>query len=104
MVLITMCLGVTAGSFYEICECLVDHWLGLHLSVVETATDTDLGERVLGAAIGGIFLGLWVVTRYTSRREPWRGTQATLSGRGARRWAVPMWRPGGRFSARCASA
>jgi hypothetical protein len=77
MALITMCLGVTAASFYEIYEWVVDHWFGQHLFIGETDTVTDLADGFLGAAIGGIFLGLWAVTRYTSRREPWRGTQAT---------------------------
>jgi hypothetical protein len=72
MALITMCLGVTAASFYEIYEWVVDHWFGQHLFIGETDTITDLADGFLGAAIGGAFLGLWAVTRYTSRREPWQ--------------------------------
>jgi hypothetical protein len=72
MALITMCLGVTAASFYEIYEWVVDHWFGQHLFIGETDTVTDLADGFLGAALGGLFLALWAVTEYTSRREPWR--------------------------------
>ena len=70
MALITMCLGVTAASFYEIYEWVVDHWLGQHLFIGETDTITDLADGFLGAAIGGLFLAGWALTRYTSRRIP----------------------------------
>jgi hypothetical protein len=72
MALITMCLGVTAASFYEIYEWVVDHWFGQHLFIGETDTITDLADGFLGAGIGGLFLAGWAITRYTSRREPWR--------------------------------
>jgi hypothetical protein len=72
MALITMCLGVTAASFYEIYEWVVDHWFGQHLFIGETDTITDLADGFLGAGIGGLFLAAWAATRYTSRREPWR--------------------------------
>ena len=72
MALITMCLGVTAASFYEIYEWVVDHWFGQHLFIGETDTVTDLADGFLGAGIGGLFLAAWAITRYTSRREPWR--------------------------------
>jgi hypothetical protein len=77
MALITMCLGVTAASFYEIYEWVVDHWFGQHLFIGETDTVTDLADGFLGAAIGGLFLALWAVTEYTSRREPWRRPAAS---------------------------
>ena len=70
MALITMCLGVTAASFYEIYEWVVDHWFGQHLFIGETDTITDLADGFLGAAIGGLFLAGWALTRYTSRRVP----------------------------------
>ena len=70
MALITMCLGVTAASFYEIYEWVVDHWFGQHLFIGETDTITDLADGFLGAAIGGVFLAGWALTRYTSRRLP----------------------------------
>ncbi len=70
MALITMCLGVTAASFYEIYEWVVDHWFGQHLFIGETDTITDLADGFLGAAIGGLFLAGWALTRYTSRRIP----------------------------------
>jgi hypothetical protein len=70
MALITLCLGVTAASFYEIYEWVVDNWFGQHLFIGETDTVTDLADGFLGAAIGGLFLAGWALTRYTSRRLP----------------------------------
>jgi hypothetical protein len=70
MALITMCLGVTAASFYEIYEWVVDHWFGQHLFIGETDTITDLADGFLGAGIGGLFLAAWALTHYTSRRLP----------------------------------
>jgi hypothetical protein len=70
MALITMCIGVTAASFYEIYEWAVDNWFGQHLFIGETDTVTDLADGFLGAAIGGLFLAAWALTRYTSRRVP----------------------------------
>jgi hypothetical protein len=72
MGLIATCLGVTAASGYEIYEWVVDHWFGQHLFIGETDTITDLADGFLGAAIGGVFLGVWAVARYTSRRLPAR--------------------------------
>jgi hypothetical protein len=72
MALIAACLGVTAASGYEIYEWVVDHWFGQHLFIGETDTVTDLADGFLGAAIGGVFLGVWAVARYTSRRLPAR--------------------------------
>jgi len=77
MALITMCLGVTAASFYEIYEWVVDHWFGQHLFIGETDTITDLADGFLGAGIGGLFLAAWAITRYTSRRQPWRRPSPT---------------------------
>jgi hypothetical protein len=70
MGLITMCVGVTAASFYEIYEWIVDHWFGQHLFISETDTITDLADGFLGAAIGGVLLVIWALARYTSRRVP----------------------------------
>jgi len=70
MALITMCIGVTAASFYGIYEWVVDHWFGQHLFIGETDTVTDLADGFLGAAIGGLFLAAWAATQYTSRRIP----------------------------------
>jgi hypothetical protein len=70
MALITACLGVTAASFYEIYEWVVDNWLGQHLFIGETDTVTDLADGFLGAGIGGLFLAAWAEFRYTSRRFP----------------------------------
>ena len=70
MALITMCIGVTAASFYEIYEWAVDNWFGQHLFIGETDTVTDLADGFLGAAIGGLFLAAWAATQYTSRRIP----------------------------------
>ena len=64
MALITASLGVTAASFYEIYEWVVDHWFGQHLFIGETDTITDLADGFLGAGIGGAFLGLWALARY----------------------------------------
>jgi hypothetical protein len=72
MALITCCLGVTAASFYEIYEWVVDHWFGQHLFIGETDTITDLADGFLGAGLGGLFLAAWAMTRYTSRRLPHR--------------------------------
>jgi hypothetical protein len=70
MALITMCIGVTAASFYEIYEWVVDNWFGQHLFIGETDTVTDLADGFLGAGIGGLFLAAWALTQYTSRRVP----------------------------------
>jgi hypothetical protein len=70
MALITLCLGVTAASFYEIYEWVVDNWFGQNLFIGETDTVTDLADGFLGAGIGGLFLAAWALTNYTSRRMP----------------------------------
>ena len=72
MALITACLGVTAASFYEIYEWVVDDWFGQHLFIGETDTITDLADGFLGAGLGGLFLALWAAARYTTRRVPRR--------------------------------
>jgi hypothetical protein len=80
MGLIAACLGVTAASFYEIYEWVVDHWFGQHLFIGETDTITDLADGFLGAGIGGLLLALWALARYTSRRLPRRIERRVLSG------------------------
>jgi hypothetical protein len=72
MALLTMCLGVTAASFYEIYEWVVDNWFGQNLFIGETDTVTDIADGFLGAGIGGLFLAAWAEFRYTSRRFPRR--------------------------------
>jgi hypothetical protein len=79
MALITMCLGVTAASFYEVYEWAVDHWFGQHLFIGETDTVTDIADGFLGATIGGLFLGLWATARYTTRRLPERVEKRVLA-------------------------
>jgi hypothetical protein len=79
MALITMCLGVTAASFYEIYEWVVDHWFGQNLFIGETDTVTDLADGFLGAALGGLFLAVWAAARYTSRRLPTRIERRVLA-------------------------
>jgi hypothetical protein len=86
MALITASLGVTAASFYEIYEWVVDHWFGQHLFIGETDTITDLADGFLGAGIGGAFLGLWALARYTTRRLPRRVERRILDGSGGRTW------------------
>ena len=68
--LITGCLGVTAASFYEIYEWVVDNWFSQHLFIGETDTVTDLADGFLGAGLGGLFLAAWSLSHYTSRRIP----------------------------------
>jgi hypothetical protein len=80
MGLITGCLGVTAASFYEIYEWVVDHWFGQHLFIGETDTVTDLADGFLGAGLGGLFLAVWAIARYTSRRLPERVEHRVLAG------------------------
>ncbi len=80
MALITASLGVTAASFYEIYEWVVDNWFGQHLFIGETDTVTDLADGFLGAGIGGLFLAVWAVARYTSRRLPPRLQRRMLAG------------------------
>jgi hypothetical protein len=70
MALITLCLGVTAASSYEVYEWVVDNWFGQHLFIGETDTITDLADGFLGAGLGGLFLAAWALTHYTSRRLP----------------------------------
>jgi hypothetical protein len=79
MMLITLCLGVTAASFYEIYEWVVDHWFGQHLFIGETDTITDLADGFLGAGIGGILIAVWALARYTSRRLPRRLEREVLT-------------------------
>jgi hypothetical protein len=79
MALITACLGVTAASFYEIYEWVVDHWFGQNLFIGETDTVTDLADGFLGAGLGGLFLAAWALTRYTSRRLPHRFERALVN-------------------------
>jgi hypothetical protein len=78
MALITGCLGVTAASFYEIYEWVVDHWFAQNLFIGETDTITDLADGFLGAGLGGLFLAAWALTRYTSRRLPHRFERALV--------------------------
>ena len=80
MGLIAACLGVTAASFYEIYEWVVDHWFGQHLFIGETDTITYLADGLLGAGIGGLLLALWALARYTSGRLPRRIERRVLSG------------------------
>jgi hypothetical protein len=80
MALITGCLGVTAAAFYEIYEWVVDNWFGQHLFIGETDTVTDLADGFLGAGIGGLFLAVWAIARYTSRRLPTRVERRVLAG------------------------
>jgi hypothetical protein len=77
---------VTAASFYEIYEWVVDHWFGQHLFIGETDTITDLADGFLGAGIGGAFLGVWALARYTTRRLPRRVERRILAGSGGRTW------------------
>jgi hypothetical protein len=79
MALITGCIGVTAASFYEIYEWVVDNWFGQHLFIGETDTITDLADGFLGAGIGGLFLAVWAIARYTSRRLPARLERQVLA-------------------------
>ena len=79
MALITACLGVTAASFYEIYEWVVDNWFGQQLHIGETDTVTDLADGFLGAGIGGLFLAVWAIARYTSRRLPARVEHRVLA-------------------------
>ena len=81
MALITGCLGVTAAAFYEIYEWVVDHWFGQHLFIGETDTITDLADGFLGAGIGGLFLAVWAIAKYTTRRLPTRVEQRVLAER-----------------------
>src|SRR5258705_5374383 len=78
MALITGCLGVTAASFYEIYEWVVDHWFGQHLFIGQAETITHLPDGFLGAGLGGLFLAAWALTRYTSRRLPHRFGRALV--------------------------
>jgi hypothetical protein len=68
MVLVTLCLGVTAASFYEIYEWVVNNWFGQHLFTSESDTINDLFDGFIGAGIGGLLLAAWAVSRYPTRR------------------------------------
>src|ERR1700742_422963 len=81
MGLITACLGVTAASFYEIYEWVVDHWFGQHLFIGETDTITDLADGFLGAGLGGQSPAVGAIARYTSRRLPERVEHRVLASR-----------------------
>ena len=81
MALITLALGVTAASFYEVYEWAVDHWFSQHLFIGETDTVTDIADGFLGAGIGGLFLAVWAIANYTTRRLPARVEHRVLAGR-----------------------
>jgi hypothetical protein len=68
MAFITLCIGVTMASFYEIYEWVVDNWFGAHLHIGETDTVTDLADGFLGATIGGALLAAWTVGGFPTRR------------------------------------
>jgi hypothetical protein len=70
MGLVAACFGVTAASYYEIYEWVVNNWFGQNLFTGETDTITDLADGFLGAGIGGLFIALWAMARYTTRRLP----------------------------------
>jgi hypothetical protein len=70
MALVAACFGVTAASYYEIYEWVVNNWFGQHLFVSETDTITDLADGFLGAGLGGLILAGWTLGRYTTRRVP----------------------------------
>src|SRR6201991_956583 len=81
MALITLALGVTAASFYEVYEWAVDHWFGQHLFIGETDTVTDIADGFLGAGIGGLFLAVLAIAKYTTRRLPTRVERRVLAER-----------------------
>jgi hypothetical protein len=81
MALITCCLGVTAAAFYEVYEWAVDHWFGQHLFIGETDTVTDIADGFLGAGVGGLFLAVWAIASYTTRRLPARMERRLLAER-----------------------
>lgn len=81
MALITLSLGVTAASFYEVYEWAVDHWFGQHLFIGETDTVTDIADGFLGAGVGGLFLAVWAIAKYTTRRLPTRVEHRVLAER-----------------------
>jgi hypothetical protein len=70
MALVAACFGVTAASYYEIYEWVVNNWFGQHLFTSETDTITDLADGFLGAGLGGLILAGWTLGRYTTRRVP----------------------------------
>jgi hypothetical protein len=70
MALVAACFGVTAASYYEIYEWVVNNWFGQHLFTSETDTITDLADGFLGSALGGLILAGWTLGRYTTRRVP----------------------------------
>jgi hypothetical protein len=70
MALITLCVGVTMASFYEIYEWVVDNWFGQHLHIGETDTITDLVDGFIGAATGGLLLAAWAAGDLPTRRRP----------------------------------
>jgi hypothetical protein len=59
---------VTAASFYEIYEWVVDDWFGRHVLIGEADTITDLADGFRGAGLGravprppagALFLAAW---------------------------------------------
>ena len=70
MVFVTLCIGVSAASFYEIYEWVVVNWLGQNLFTSEGDTINDMFDGVVGAGIGGALLATWALGRYHTRRIP----------------------------------
>jgi hypothetical protein len=70
MVFVTLCIGVSAASFYEIYEWVVVNWLGENLFTSESDTINDLFDGFIGAGIGGALLATWALSRYHTRCIP----------------------------------
>jgi hypothetical protein len=89
MGLITLCIGVTMASFYEIYEWIVDNWFGQHLHIGETDTITDLADGFIGAATGGLLLAAWAAGDLPTRRRRRPPARSPRSGRRLRVRAAP---------------
>ena len=70
MVFVTLCIGVSAATSYEIYEWVVVNWLGQNLFTSESDTINDLFDGFVGAGIGGALLATWALSRYHTRRIP----------------------------------
>ena len=69
ILLVTFCMGVTVGSFYEVYEYSVDHAFGAHLAISYGDTIADLVDDAAGSLLGGVLLVVWDTYGWGTRRR-----------------------------------
>jgi hypothetical protein len=70
MVVFAVTTGLSIGALYEVYEYVANMWLGADIAIGYADTIFDLALDTAGAFAGGLFLMLWSVERWGSRRQP----------------------------------